>query len=73
VLKDAAFVSLVYPQSNSATDLTYTVEQSANLVDWTVATPTNEILSDDGATKVIKAQVPINNAPKLFLRLPVSR
>ncbi|MGI8601367.1 MAG: Kelch repeat-containing protein [Verrucomicrobiales bacterium] len=69
---DATYLSLVYPRSDSATDLTYTVEQSSNLASWMVASPTDVTFSDDGVTKLIKAQVEVTEQ-KLFLRLRVSR
>jgi hypothetical protein len=72
VLGDESWLSLVYPQSVSATDLTFTVEQSSNLAGWTPASPTNITISDDGVTRLVKAQVPINEQ-RLFLRLRVSR
>ena len=71
-LADETHVSLVYPQSVSATDLTCTVEESSNLTNWTAASPTNVTLSDDGVTRLIKAQME-KNEQRLLLRLRVSR
>jgi Kelch motif len=71
-IEDETNLSFVYPQSVSATDLTYTVQQSFDLATWEGASPTNLTLSDDGVTKLIKAQVPMSE-PRLFLRLHISR
>jgi N-acetylneuraminic acid mutarotase len=70
-LREQTTVSLVYPQSVSATDLTCTLEQSSSLANWTVASPANLTLSDDGVTRLIKSQVPISEQ-RQFLRLRVS-
>jgi len=72
---DANYISIVYIKTLAATDLTYAVEQSTDLMTWGLVTPVNEILSDDGTIQVIKAQVPRSNAGSdgnLFLRLQVT-
>jgi len=58
VVLDATTVSIVYQRLKSATDVTITVEKSADLQIWTPVLPTNIILSDDGVIQVIKAQTP---------------
>ena len=72
---DSTYVCLIYVKTLAAIDLTYTIEQSSDLVDWTPANPINVILSDDGVIQTIKAQVPQSNAGStgaLYLRLSVS-
>ena len=69
---EAGQLSLVYTKNLAATDLTYAVEQSTGLAQWPPASPTEEILSDDGMTQTIKARVPTAGANQLFLRLRVS-
>jgi hypothetical protein len=74
---DATYLSLIYTKVLGATDLTYVVQQSSDLLTWSPASPTNVVLADDGVTQTIKAQVPIPTVPpntpnKLFLRLSVS-
>ncbi len=70
---DANYVSLTYTKLSGAADLTYTVEQSSNLMQWTPVTPTNEV-TDDGTTQRITARVPKGGAnDRSFLRLRVSR
>ena len=66
-------VALTYTKALAATDLTYTVEQSTNLLQWTTATPTNTVLGTNGDIQQIQASVPTGTNPRLFLRLRVSR
>jgi autotransporter-associated beta strand protein len=72
-ITDTNYLSIVYTKYLFAPDLTYTVEGSIDLTNWLVESPINQILSDDGVTQVIQAQVQITspNQP-LFLRLRVS-
>ncbi|MEI6537180.1 MAG: hypothetical protein WCN98_17695, partial [Verrucomicrobiaceae bacterium] len=72
VTLDATFLSLSYTRNLAATDLTFTIEQSTNLMTWTPVSPTIIILSDDGVTQRIKAEVPYNATPGMYLRLRVT-
>lgn len=75
VITDPNYLSLVYTKSLAATDLTYTIQESTHLRQWTPVTPTNVILSDDGFTQTIQAQVPrsdAGNTGNLYIRLQVS-
>ena len=67
---DGALV-LTYTKIIDATDLAYAIDESSNLMTWTTAAPTNEILTNDGRIQIIKASVPIGTGPK-FLRLRVT-
>ncbi len=69
---DPNYISLVYPKAIAATDLTYTVEASSDLLNWAAVIPVNVILSDDGITQIVKAQVPLVGGQPSFLRLRVS-
>jgi hypothetical protein len=72
---DATNLSITYTKVLGATDLTYSVEQSTNLVQWQAVTPTNQILFDNGTVQTIKANVPRSNAGsggKLFLKVRVT-
>lgn len=62
---------LDYTKIIEATDVDHVVEQSADLVNWSPAKTTNEILADDGRLRTIGAAAPINAASK-FLRLSVT-
>ena len=68
---DGTNVVLTYRQNDAATDLTYTVEKSQDLLNWTPANPVLSTLSDDGTTRLIKATVPAGSAQVLMLRLTV--
>lgn len=73
---DATNLSLTYTKVLGATDLTYAIEQSLDLVAWSPVTPTNQILFDNGFVQTIQAEVPRSNAEpggKLFLRLSVTQ
>jgi fibronectin-binding autotransporter adhesin len=75
VTLDPTDLSLTYTKVLSATDLTYSIEQSTTVGQWGTVTPVNQILSDNGFLQVIKAHVPRTNAAggKLFLRLSVTQ
>jgi hypothetical protein len=66
-------LALVYRRNLAATDITFSVEESIALPAWSPATTVDEILSDDGITRVIKAKVPIGSPPAKFLRLKITR
>lgn len=70
--RGAGTASLVYRKSTAATDLAYAVEQSADLVNWTVAQTQDTQVSMANGVEVIRATV---SAPDdhLFLRLRVTR
>jgi hypothetical protein len=75
VALDATFLSITYTKVLGATDLTYSIEQSTNLMQWQAVTPTNQILFDNGIIQTIKAKVPRSNAGsggKLFLKVRVT-
>ncbi len=71
---DANYFSLVYTRVIGLTDLTYTIEHSTDLVNWSVASPTEVVLATIGVRQTIKAQIPILMGPpnQGFLRLRVS-
>ena len=69
---EGANLTLTYRQNVSATDTTYTVQQSQDLITWSPANPTLTVLSDDGVTRVVKAAVPTGTAKRLMLRLSVT-
>ena len=57
----------------SATDITFSIEQSTTLPSWAAVTPTEQMLADDGITRVIKAKVPTGGGAMKMLRLTVTR
>ena len=66
-------VTLTYQRATSAPDLTFTIEESSDLAAWSAANASEQILSDNGTVRVVKATVPINSATRKLLRLRVSR
>lgn len=70
----APLLSILYWQSDAASDLVYTVQEcsdlSANL--WTPASGTSTVLSDDGSVRRIRFTAPAS-ASRHFLRLQVTK
>jgi hypothetical protein len=64
---------LTYLKNDAATDLTFTLRQSTDLLTWTAANPTLTTLSDTNGTSTIQATVPTNGSFKLMLRLSVTQ
>ncbi len=65
--------ALTYTKIVAATDLSYIVEESADLMTWNEAPTRDEILYDDGVTQIVRANVNLGGAPLLFLRLRIAR
>lgn len=65
-------LSLTYRKNLAATDVNCSVLQSGELDDWSSATVSEQTISDDGTTRVIKASVPTAEAPRKFLMLKVT-
>ena len=55
------------------TAVTYTVEQSSDLVSWSTATTQDEPGGVTGDLQIIKAKIPVGPATHLFARLRVTR
>lgn len=66
-------VSLIYRKNDAASDLTYSVEQSADLTTWTTAQTQDAVLSDTDGTKTVRATLSGVSAGPIFLRLRVTR
>lgn len=66
-------LSITYRRNLAATDLNYAIMQSAGLDEWVPATVTEQIVSDDGVTRVIKASVAASEDMLKFLRLRITR
>ncbi len=65
-------MTFTYRKNDAASDLSYVVQQSSDLLSWTAANVVNTILSDDGSTSVIQASIPVGASTKLWLRLSVT-
>ena len=56
---EPGFITITYRRNLAATDIAFTVQEAVNLPGinaWTTASVIEEILSDDGTTRVIKAK-----------------
>jgi hypothetical protein len=62
------FVTLTYTRL-FIPEVTYVVEQSDDLQNWSAATTVDETVSTSGSSAIIKAKVDVTNKTRLFLRL----
>jgi hypothetical protein len=70
--KAGATLEFIYTKNKAATDVTYTVEWSDDLITWSIAGITSSILSDNGTTQQIKAIVPASGVRR-FVHLKVTK
>jgi alpha-L-arabinofuranosidase len=73
VASNGKCLSLTYTQVLSATDITYTVEQSTDLINWSTANAQDEVIATNNGVQTIKASVAMGTNNPLFLRLRVAR
>lgn len=72
--KNGSFLDFIYTKNKAATDVTYTVEWSDAFTSWSVVGVTSTVLSDNGTTQQIKADMPAAGTPAgRFARLRVTR
>jgi hypothetical protein len=71
--REGNFLTLTYNKIATATDLTYTVEQSTNLTSWMTATTQDQVVSNNGNVQTIKSKIDVSSATGLFVRLRVTR
>ena len=69
----AGGLSIIYRRNLLAADLEYLVQKSTDAAGWIPASPLEEVLSDDGAVRVIRATIPVRTEPAAFLRVKVLR
>jgi hypothetical protein len=67
------YLTLTYSQVTTATDIQYAVEKSTDLTTWVAANPVNQVIATEGNVQTIKAQVALTGAPRLYLRLRITR
>jgi hypothetical protein len=71
---DATALAITYRRNLGATDLLFGFEESSGIdYAWSQVTPTEQILSDNGAVRVIRASIPATGAAQHFLRLVITR
>ena len=62
-----------YTRPDDTTDVTYAVEVSTDLVNWSSAGVTHEIVSSSGGTETWHGRYPLASASNVFFRLVVTR
>jgi hypothetical protein len=67
------FLALTYTKLINIPQLVYTVEQSSDLSNWTIANTIDETVSTSGSTAVMKSKVDITGLTVLFLRLRMTQ
>jgi hypothetical protein len=70
--KAANTLEFIYTKNKAATDVTYNVEWSDDLITWSTAGVTSSVLTDGVATQQIKAAVPAGGT-KRFVHLKVTK
>jgi hypothetical protein len=70
---EPGFLTLTYRRALAATDLTFTVEETLDFSAWSNANPTEEILSENGVIRVIKARVPMGAGGQKAIHLRIAR
>ena len=66
-------IALIYRKVLSATDITYAIEKSADLVSWAPAQTQDQVLDQNNGVQTIQANVAMGNNDRLFLRLKITR
>ena len=72
---EAGYLTLTYTKVTlPTTDVTYTVQQSSDLVSWQNSSTVDEVISTSATTQIVKSKVAIKDgAAVLFLRLQIKR
>lgn len=70
----APLLNLVYPRSKAANDLLFIVQESPDLSpdSWVPAAGTSTVLNETGTAQTIRFTVPLDSAPRKFLRLQIT-
>jgi len=63
----------IYTRPSGVTDVTYDVEVSTDLVNWTTTGVTHELVSTDGTTDTWRGRYPLASAANVFFRLKVTQ
>ena len=66
-------LSLIYTKRTTATDVTYAIEQSTDLVSWSPAVAVSTVVNSAGTIQTVEAKVARGAETRLFLRLRVTR
>jgi endonuclease/exonuclease/phosphatase family metal-dependent hydrolase len=68
VAREGAFLTITYEKILSAS-VTYTVEESTDLVSWMTVQSQDQIIAQNADTQIMKSSVPMGGANSLFLRV----
>ncbi len=68
VAREGASVTITY-ETTLSPNVTYTIEQSSDLISWSTAQSTDQILAQTADSETIKSSVIIGNLDRLFLRV----
>ncbi len=66
-------IAVIYTKVLSATDITYTVEESTDLLAWTPAQTTDQVLVQNNGVQTIQSSVAMGTNNRFFLRLKITR
>ena len=70
---DGPDLVLIYRRNLAATDVTFDIRATGDFATWSDAAETESILSDDGITRVIRAQLPYPAGLQKSYRIEVTR
>jgi hypothetical protein len=70
---EPGFLTLTYRRALAATDVVFGIEETLDFANWTDANPAQEVVSDNGVIRVMKARVLMGNAGQKALHLRVTR
>ncbi len=71
--REGNFLTLTYTKVTTATDITYAVQKSSDLLSWSTATTQDKVIATNGNVQTIKAKIDIGTSARLFARLRVTR
>jgi hypothetical protein len=64
---------MTYQKDTAKSDLTYTVESSTDMINWSNGSVTEQVLSTNGTVQTVKASIAKGSSGKVFLRLKVTK
>ncbi|HJT82307.1 MAG TPA: hypothetical protein VJ719_14020 [Chthoniobacterales bacterium] len=63
----------VYRRLHLPGNITYTVQQSTDLIHWSPVSPMNTILAEDSEFRLVQASAPTNASSRIFLRVHLTQ
>ncbi|MEQ1851253.1 MAG: trypsin-like peptidase domain-containing protein [Chthoniobacteraceae bacterium] len=71
--REPGYATITFNKQTIATDLTYSIEKTTDLVNWMPADTVDDALGTNGTVLTIKSKVAVTMEMQLFLRLRVTR